>query len=149
MDVAQTGKPRRASLSRRDRLLLTALAAGLAGLLAVAAALKPDPGGHGTHRQLGLPPCTFLVLFGRPCPSCGMTTSWSCLVRGGLIEAFRASAGGALLAIAAMGGVPWLLGCGLCGRWLGGRPRSNVLAGVAVGLALVTAAQWGWRLLAG
>jgi len=39
--------------------------------------LTPDPSGHGTHTQLGLPPCGFLVLTGCPCPGCGLTTAFA------------------------------------------------------------------------
>ena len=44
-------------------------AAGLAGLLAVARNLEPDPRGFGTHTQLGMRSCTFLTATGRLLPS--------------------------------------------------------------------------------
>ena len=71
---------------------------------------EPSPPGYGTHQQLGLPPCTFWVLFGRPCPTCGMTTAWAHLMRGEWLDACRANAGGALLGLLAMVAAPWLLG---------------------------------------
>ncbi|MFN7172117.1 MAG: DUF2752 domain-containing protein [Fimbriimonadaceae bacterium] len=43
--------------------------------------LRPSAEGFGTHRQLGLPPCGSIVMFGRPCPTCGMTTSISSLLK--------------------------------------------------------------------
>jgi hypothetical protein len=49
---------------------------------AIAAFLKPNPNLHGTHRQLGLPPCPSVVLFHRPCPGCGLTTSFTAMVHG-------------------------------------------------------------------
>ncbi len=52
--------------------------------------LRPDPAGHGTHQQLGLPPCPSILLFQRPCPGCGLTTSWTALLDGDLPTAFRA-----------------------------------------------------------
>ena len=39
--------------------------------------LTPSVNGHGTHTQLGLPPCPSVLMFNRPCPGCGMTTSFS------------------------------------------------------------------------
>src|SRR5579859_2671290 len=43
----------------------------------------------GTHRQLGLPPCTFLWVTGFPCPFCGMTTSWTHAAHGELWSALQ------------------------------------------------------------
>jgi len=62
-----------------------------------AAMLTPSPAGHGTHTQLGLPPCGFLVYTGYPCPGCGLTTSFSHMVRLQLIGAFHANPFGILL----------------------------------------------------
>ncbi|MER3497046.1 MAG: hypothetical protein C4320_10030, partial [Armatimonadota bacterium] len=61
------------------------------------AVLQPDPAGHGTHRQLGLAPCPCAVIFNRPCPGCGLTTSWTALVHGMVGLAFRAHPLGPLL----------------------------------------------------
>jgi hypothetical protein len=52
--------------------------------------LTPDKSGHGTHQQLGLPPCPSVLLFDRPCPGCGLTTSWTALIHGHFGEAFHA-----------------------------------------------------------
>ena len=49
-----------------------------------------------THRQLGLPPCTFKEMTGLPCPSCGMTSSFALLVRGDVMNSLRANAVGTL-----------------------------------------------------
>lgn len=40
-------------------------------------AMTPNPEGHGTHSQIGLPACPSVVFFDRPCFGCGMTTSFS------------------------------------------------------------------------
>ena len=125
------------------------LALGLLALLAVAAFLKPDPRGLGTHQQFGLPPCTFRFFFGRPCPSCGMTTSWAHLVRGQLIGALRASVGGTLLGALAVVGVPWLVVSAARGRWLGWGPNGTTVGWVASAILLVTLIDWGIRLAAG
>lgn len=57
---------------------------------AVAIYLKPSPHLHGTHQQLGLPPCPSVLLFNRPCPGCGLTTSFVATVHGNLPLAFEA-----------------------------------------------------------
>jgi len=52
--------------------------------------LRPDAHGHGTHQQLGFPPCPSVLLFDRPCPGCGLTTSWTALLHGQFGLAFAA-----------------------------------------------------------
>lgn len=59
--------------------------------------LKPSPHGHGTHQQLGLPPCPSVLFFDRPCPGCGLTTSWTATIHGQFGEAFRAHPLGPLI----------------------------------------------------
>jgi hypothetical protein len=56
----------------------------------VGALLHPSRTGHGTHEQLGLPPCPSALLFDRPCPGCGLTTSWTALIHGDFAFAFHA-----------------------------------------------------------
>src|SRR5262245_38230563 len=68
----------------------------LTGLFSVAIWLDPyDAAGKArtieTHRQLGLPECTFKNLTGKPCPSCGMTTSFSLLIHGDPVNAWKAN----------------------------------------------------------
>lgn len=147
--MTETSRFRQNPLSGPGRLTAAALALGLLALLSVAAFLKPDPRGLGTHQQFGLPPCTFRFLFGRPCPTCGMTTSWAHVVRGQLIGALRANVGGALLAMLAVMSVPWLAGSAARGRWLGGAPNSIVMAWVGLAILLVTLIDWGIRMAAG
>jgi hypothetical protein len=42
--------------------------------------VTPDPRGHGTHEQMGLPACGWVVQYNKPCPTCGVTTAASHLV---------------------------------------------------------------------
>jgi hypothetical protein len=121
----------------------------LAVPLAVASRLEPSPLNMGTHEQLGLPPCSVVVLFGHRCPACGMTTAWAHLVRGHGMEAFRANVGGALLGILDLVAVPWLLVSSLRGRWLGWVPDMTVLAWVLGGIMVVTLVDWVVRLIGG
>jgi len=137
------------ALSAQSRLLLTATSIGLATLLSVARTLEPSPLGRGTHTQLRLPSCAFVVLFGRPCPACGMTTAWAYVVRGELAAGFRANASGAISGLLALVIVPWWLGCAAAGRWLLWKPGNIAAVTTTVTLVLVALAQWGWRLLVG
>lgn len=121
----------------------------LVSLLIVAAVLKPSPRGMGTHRQLGLPPCSLVMLAGVRCPSCGMTTSWSHLTRGNVLSAVRANSGGTLLALAAVACGPWLLISGVAGRWKFWLPDERVLVGIGLVIIAVTIVDWILRLKLG
>jgi hypothetical protein len=74
---------------------------GVLVMVGVGLYLTPDPAGHGTHQQLGLPPCTIYYLTGRPCPSCGLTTSVSAILHGQFGLAWRANPTGFLIVAAA------------------------------------------------
>src|SRR5262245_21383337 len=96
------------------RLNLVAVALGFTAVLVIGALLHPyeadgTPKSQETHRQLGLPPCSFYVMTGLPCPSCGFTTSFSLVAHGDLPNALRANSVGALLALFCALGVPWAL----------------------------------------
>jgi hypothetical protein len=92
---------------------------GASGVLAVARALDPSPSGHGTHLQLGLPPCTFLALTGVPCPLCGATTTFSLLAHGRWGEGLANQPFAALLFALTflLAWVAWLEVAAPRGRW--------------------------------
>ncbi len=69
-------------------------------LFAVASRLEPVPNGIGTHEQLGLPPCGMAMIWGLPCPTCGMTTAFAYAARGQFAAAFHAQPAGLALALA-------------------------------------------------
>ena len=82
-------------------------------VFAVAAILSPydsegRPLSHGTHRQLGLPPCAMQALAGIPCPSCGMTTSISLVMHGDLVAASEANWAGLIVAGLGLVATVWL-----------------------------------------
>lgn len=52
--------------------------------------LRPATEGHGTHQLLGFPPCPSVIFFNRPCPGCGLTTSFTRLLHGDVFGAFQA-----------------------------------------------------------
>ncbi|MBL8964152.1 MAG: DUF2752 domain-containing protein [Phycisphaeraceae bacterium] len=95
---------RQAGLPTRQRVLAAILSAVLLAWLVVGSALVPEPSGMGTHRQLGAPPCGWLVAFRKPCPTCGMTTAFSAACRGRVIEALRAQPFAAVLAVGVSAG---------------------------------------------
>jgi hypothetical protein len=74
----------------RTRLGWAALAAAGLTVLVIARALTPSASGFGTHTQLGLPPCGFLLLFHVPCPACGLTTAFAHLAHGSLRASLHA-----------------------------------------------------------
>ncbi len=69
-------------------------------LLMTAFLLSPRSAGYGTHRQLGLPSCSFAARTRLPCPTCGMTTSVTAMSRGDVSAAFNAQPFGVPLFIA-------------------------------------------------
>ncbi len=105
--VMQSIKP-----SWKDRTVYFALLSGSAVTLAIARHLTPATQGFGTHRQLGLPACTFLQWTGVPCPNCGMTTCFAHAAHLDFGSAFVTQPFGLvlfLLAIALLPASTWLL----------------------------------------
>ncbi len=127
---------------RRNALLIGCL---LFALLGLARMLEPDASGLGTHRQLGLPPCTTVALFGIPCPTCGMTTSWSHLMHGELAASWAANPGGTCLAIAAALAGLWSLVASARGSY---RPLLTGRIWIAITLAItaITLIDWATKI---
>jgi hypothetical protein len=145
--VAVYNQSEEKEISGQLRLVLGAVGLGLVLLLAIAAMLKPSPSQLGTHQQLGLPPCTFLAIFGIPCPTCGMTTAWADLMHGELFLAFKANTSGVLLAVLAMTASPWLLISAVRGCWLGWKPNGTATAYISTVIIVISLVQWVFRLL--
>ena len=95
----------------------------LVGVFAIAIALDPYKDGKlwlsETHRQLGLPPCTFKAVTGYPCPSCGMSSSFALAIRGDLWHSAEANFVGTLLAIGSLIIIPWAAASAVKGRLVG------------------------------
>jgi hypothetical protein len=130
------------------RLNLVLMGAGLLVVFAIAALLHPyDANGvantQETHRQLGLPKCSFYEKTGLPCPSCGFTTSFSLLAHGDPINALRANSVGTLLAAYAMLALPWALASAFFGRYLIIRSAEKVLITSLIVFVVLMLTRWG------
>jgi hypothetical protein len=85
-------------------MLAAGLALGALVVLIIAASLRADPSGMGTHKQLGLPVCGWIAASSVPCPTCGMTTSFANAASCRPIAAFISQPMGAFLALASAAG---------------------------------------------
>jgi len=110
-------------------------------VLCIAAVLTPAAAGVGTHRQLGLAPCTMLAATGWPCPMCGMTTTFALLAHLRPVDALLNQPFGPVLfaltcVAAAVGWIDMLAASDVVGRvfvWL--RPReARVAWGLLAGM---------------
>jgi hypothetical protein len=141
---------------RVARLALLMVGALLAGVFGIAFYLNPyaadgTPRTMATHTQLGMPPCNFVIMTGKPCPSCGMTTSFALLVRGDVGASLRANWAGTLIAALWAVTMVWAIASGIRGRALfvpRGRGELILTAGVGAVLVLMLA-RWVAVLISG
>jgi hypothetical protein len=127
---------------------LIGLALALCGVFAVALWLNPynadgSPRSMATHRQMGLPPCTFYQTTGLPCPSCGMTTSFALLMHGDVMNSLRANAVGTLLAVFCLLLIPWCLASAVMQRTLFLSSMERALTLVVLSFLGVMLLRWG------
>lgn len=142
----QDGMARGNRPSRFSRACMIAIAVMPLVLLVVAAMLRPDASGLGTHQQLGLPPCSMRVLFGVRCPACGMTTSWSHFMRGDWIASFQSNIGGFALALTTIVFSPVAIAMSMRGNWLSVKMQ-RALVVTLLSIAAVAGVEWTWRLM--
>lgn len=133
------------------RLILVLVAMALVAVFVAAACLNPYKNGkvwlEETHRQLGFSRCTFKAVTGLPCPSCGMTSSFSLLVHGDVGNSLRANFVGTFLALALLPVVPWCVFCAIRGRWwLVHKVEQALVVGV-LALVVLLFLRWGVVLL--
>jgi len=124
------------------------IALGLSLVFGIAFWLNPyDEAGAArsmeTHRQMGLPPCTFKVMTSWPCPSCGMTTSFALLVRGDLWSSLRANAVGTILAFICLAYIPWSLVSVFRERPVLIRSMERALLIIVAGFVVLMMLRWG------
>lgn len=136
-------------LTRSGRVLLSGWGLFLVAGFALAAAVEPDPRGYGTHQRLGLPPCSFHILFGTSCPSCGTTTCFAHFVRGQWIDAAACNTAAFLLALACVAMVPW----SWYGAWRGRLWRiddpAQAFLWLLITLCSLSLSQWVLRMWLG
>ncbi|MDG2389340.1 MAG: DUF2752 domain-containing protein [Planctomycetaceae bacterium] len=140
-DSSQYGTP----ISTRTRVVLVVLAVLMLIGFGLASYLTPSKTGRGTHRQLGLPPCSILSLTNTPCPTCGMTTSFSHFVRGEWAAAVRANTSGFLLACGCLIFLPWSVASVVFGQFWLIRRMDLVITGLLPGWLIIVFLEWGWR----
>jgi hypothetical protein len=152
-EVEPVHRPRR--LARRlpiwIRLILLFLAGIWVTVFIVAASLNPyfedgTPRTMETHRQLGLPQCTFKEVTGLPCPSCGMTTSFSLLIHGDVWNSLRANFAGTALATVGLFYVPWSILCAWRGRFVLIRSLEMTLFKLSIAFMILLFGRWGIAL---
>lgn len=135
------------SLKWLVRGLLTGVVLALVAVFSIAIWLNPyEADGSArrmaTHQQLGLPPCTFVAVTGTPCPACGMTTSFSLLVRGDVGNSLRANWVGTLLAGFCAAVIPWGVASVVSGRPLFVRSMEKAVLGVIISLLSLMMLRW-------
>jgi hypothetical protein len=140
-------RPRKAP--RYVRVFLAAMAVGFVAVLVTAACLRPyaadgAPNRMGTHQQLGLEPCNMVVLTGKPCPACGMTTSFALLVHGDVANSLRANWVGTLFCASLFVLAPWAAVSAWRGRLLWVRNGELFATILLSSLLLLMMGRWAW-----
>lgn len=142
------------------RILLLLMAVGFAAVIGVALWLDPyqkngdeyvlnEDGSRAaktmeTHRQLGLPRCNMVELTGKPCPACGMTTSFALLTHGDVPNSLKANWVGTLLCGTIILVTPWLVVSCLRGRLLWVRNGELFSTVLLSALLLLMMGRWAW-----
>lgn len=129
-----------------SRIVWSVLFAIPTAVMVTAATLTPNPVGHGTHTQLGLPPCGFLVFTGYPCPGCGLTTAFAHMIRLQVIGAWTANPFGIALFLATFAFIP-LAALGFVRGWPVVATLDRIHAEkVAVVLSILSLLAWVTRV---
>ncbi|MGD2108511.1 MAG: DUF2752 domain-containing protein [Phycisphaerae bacterium] len=133
----------------RARLIGAAVFVGCVLILGLAARLEPASAGFGSHQQMGLPPCSMLVIVGYPCPTCGMTTAFAHTVRGQLLSAFRAQPAGLFLALSTILAAGLAVSTMLTGRvWAVNWYRISP-TWLVIGLVVLIVGGWVFKIIMG
>ena len=143
-------------IHRWVRILLPILTIPWFAVFFVAIALldpykNDEPLRMGAHKQLGLPECGFKEVANLPCPSCGMTTSFTLLMRADVWHSMQANFAGTALATFGVLFIPWALASAFFGRFVFIRRLEIVIFRLAVVFLILLFGRWGvviiWELL--
>ena len=133
------------------RAVLVVMAVGLITVFGIAAWLRPyqadgTPRNMATHTQLGLPPCNMVQLIDRPCPSCGMTTSFSLLMHGDVRASLSANWAGTVLAVFWLSLIPWGIASAWRGRYLLIRSGETLATVAVIAMLALMIGRWAYVL---
>jgi hypothetical protein len=136
-------------MARYVRILLTVMAVGFTAVLVTAICLNPyQSDGTAktmeTHRQLGLPRCNMVELTGKPCPACGMTTSFALLTHGDVMNSLKANWVGTLLCATIIVLAPWTAVSAVRGRLLWVRNGEIFSTILLTTLLMLMLGRWAW-----
>lgn len=143
--AAGLGEVRARAASAGARVVALGVSGAMAAILVVGAWLQPDPAGHGSHMQLGLPPCAWAAVLHAPCPTCGMTTAVSLAARGRLWDSFATQPFGLVVALAAAVGFWSGLHVAVTGSQLGRVYGRLMTPAVLWSVAALAAAAWAYK----
>ncbi|MSQ96555.1 MAG: DUF2752 domain-containing protein [Gemmataceae bacterium] len=141
-DSVDEAKP----IHRWIRAALIALTIPWIIVFVIATQLYPYEDGEplrmGTHQQLGLPECTFKAKAGIPCPSCGMTTSFSLLIHADVWNSLKANFAGTGLATFGLLFIPWALASAFFGRFVFVRSLEMLVFRLAIVFLVILFGRW-------
>lgn len=134
-------------LAAPARILAGGIALACLTVLITAYLLEPSARGMGSHTRLGLPPCGWLAMFGKPCITCGYTTTFAWTAKGAFVTAFKNQPAAMLLCVVtAM--TAWLAGyAAVTGSRVDRIAVSIFKPAVLWGIAGVVLVSWGYRVI--
>jgi hypothetical protein len=139
------------SVGLNTRLAWAGVAIACAGVLGLAAWLTPDPSGLGTHQQLPFydSPCSFVLVSGLPCPTCGMTTAFAYMMHGHPLLALKAQPAGAVFCLVTMGVFVFALNVVVRGRVIPVDWDRIGAVRLMLGLGFLILGGWGFKIAHG
>lgn len=132
--------------STGERIAAALIATVSLAVLTTAAWLTPNPDGHATHTQLGMNQCTWAIWFDKPCPTCGMTTSFSHAGEGSWTTATLTQPMGALLALLTTMIFWGATHQALTGSRIGSVAQTALRPKLVIAMLILAAAAWGYKI---